>query len=93
MGYVFQLAHSAYDLFLCSEMEERRQIINLVFQNASMNGEKLNYTIAEPFNLLQNLGERPKWGQLLDLFMNREIELKVNINILKSLMLPLDSFL
>lgn len=74
-------------------MEERRQIVNLVFQNASMNGEKLSYTIAEPFNLLQNLGERPKWGQLLDLFMNREIELKVNINILKSLMLPLDSFL
>lgn len=62
MGYVFQLAHSAYDLFWCSEMEERRQIINLVFQNVKMNGEKLEYTMDEAFELLRNLDDCTIWG-------------------------------
>jgi len=81
MGYVFQLAQSALDLFVGSEMEERRQIINLVFQNASMNGDKLVYTMAEPFNLLQNLDESTIWGSLLDIFRTNYLTLSFNISI------------
>jgi uncharacterized protein with GYD domain len=85
MGYVFQLAQHAYDLFLCSEMEERRQIINLVF--VSMNGEKLEYTMYETFELLRNLDECTAWGQLLDQFLNLEIDFTINFQNIEKLLI------
>lgn len=81
MGYVFQLAQHAYDLFLGSEMEERRQIINLVFQNIKMNGEKLEYTMDEAFELLRNLDDCTIWGSLWreirSAFMSYYLELSI----------------
>lgn len=62
MGYIFELARQAYNLFLSSEMEERRQIINLVFQNLSLNQGNLEYTMNKPFDSIFKTGGSLKWG-------------------------------
>ena len=41
VNYLLQLANKAYDLFESSEIEQKRQIIKLVFQNLNLDGKKL----------------------------------------------------
>ncbi len=55
------LASRAYDLFESSETEEKRQLIGLVFSNLEMEGEKLRYTLREPFDRMFNLTDRQGW--------------------------------
>jgi len=41
--YLLELAQKAYELFMSSEVEERRQIIKLVLQNVRLDGKKVCY--------------------------------------------------
>lgn len=62
MGYLFQLAANAHELFKCSGMHEKRQLINMVIPNATVNGEKLVYTMVYPFSLFRKQGSCLQWG-------------------------------
>lgn len=50
--YLLDLANRAYDLFLSSEMEEKRQLIKLVLQNLKLEGKTVKFEAVKPFDTL-----------------------------------------
>lgn len=48
--YILELTNKAHELFISSEVEERRQLITLVLQNIRLNGENIVYDVQKPFN-------------------------------------------
>ncbi len=59
----FQLLSKAYELFEGSKIEQKRRLINFVFLNLKLNGEKLEYTLRKPFDLVVNLDGHPSWRE------------------------------
>jgi hypothetical protein len=50
---------------VCSEVEEKRQLLNFVFQKLKLDGKKLLIQTCEPFTTLVDYKKRPKeWGKL-----------------------------
>ena len=49
-AYLLQLASRAYDLFMSSEVEEKRQLLKLVLQNLKLEGKKLDFELKKPFD-------------------------------------------
>ncbi len=47
---VLNLAKKAYELFQNSEVEEKRQLLNFLLQNPTLEGKKLNFELKTPFN-------------------------------------------
>ena len=66
----FQLLSKAYELFEGSKIEQKLRLINFVFLNLKLNGEKLEYTLRKPFDLLVNLDGCPSWRASVDEFRN-----------------------
>lgn len=61
---VMQLAKRAWDIFQSSEVEEKRQLLNFVFQNLKLDGKNLLVTLREPFNLFMQVQDSPgRWGR------------------------------
>lgn len=48
--YLLELANRAYELFISSEVEERRQLLKLVLQNLRIEGDKVCYEAVKPFD-------------------------------------------
>lgn len=62
---VMNLAARAREIFEGSEVEEKRQLLNFVFQNRKLDGKSLSIQACEPFTTLENYKKRPKeWGRL-----------------------------
>jgi site-specific DNA recombinase len=62
---VLNLARRAREIFESSEVEEKRQLLNFVFQNLKLEGEKLVVELREPFNLIADTAKCPMgWGRL-----------------------------
>lgn len=59
--YVLDLTNRAYELFVRSEVEERRQLIKLVLSNLRIEGENLLYEVTLPFDLIVNCNDRQSW--------------------------------
>jgi hypothetical protein len=58
---VFSLAKRAKKIFESSEIPEKRQFINYLIQNPTLNNNKLSFTVTEPFKLILNLSDNPVW--------------------------------
>lgn len=59
------VASQASELFRSSKVEQKRQIINLLFSNCELKDKKLVYSIRKPFNILMELNGCQSWlGQL-----------------------------
>ena len=52
--YLLELAKHAYDLFIRSEVEERRQLVKLVLQNLRVEGKTVRYEAVKPFDTILN---------------------------------------
>lgn len=62
---VMNLAARAREIFESSEVDEKRQLLNLVFQNLKLEGKSLSIDTCEPFTTLVDYKKSPKgWGQL-----------------------------
>ncbi len=59
--YILNLADRAYDLFMSSEVEEKRQLIKLVLQNVKMDGKKIVYDVQKPFDLMIEASDSHLW--------------------------------
>jgi len=59
--YVLELTDKAYDLFMGSEVEERRQLLTLVLQNLKLDGKKIVYDVQKPFDLMVKATDRNQW--------------------------------
>ena len=60
------LASKAYELFKSSKNEQKRQLINFMFSNLQLNGDKLEYTLRSPFHLMVNVKNYEEWLSLLN---------------------------
>jgi site-specific DNA recombinase len=58
---VFELANHSYDLFKSSEIDDKRKIVNLLFPNLFLDGQKLVFTLQKPFDKLIEMTSRPLW--------------------------------
>lgn len=60
-NYLLQLANRAYDLFISSEMEQKRQLVKLTLQNLTLNGRKVEYEAIKPFDTILNYADNKLW--------------------------------
>ena len=51
----------AYHYFGISSNEQKRELINFVFSNLTLNGGNLEYALRSPFHLFTNLTTRSEW--------------------------------
>ncbi|MEY4440389.1 MAG: hypothetical protein RLY49_15 [Candidatus Parcubacteria bacterium] len=58
---VLNLSRKIREIFESSEIQEKRQILNYILQNPTVNGKKLEFTMAKPFNLVLELANCPTW--------------------------------
>ncbi|MBP9715452.1 MAG: recombinase family protein [Candidatus Pacebacteria bacterium] len=59
---VISVARKAKTIFdNSSEPARKRQFLNYILQNPTVNGKKLYFTIASPFNLVLELASSPNW--------------------------------
>lgn len=59
--YVLDLIDRAHELFVSSEVEEKRQLIKLVLSNLRLDDEKLVYDAQKPFDILLNSFDSQRW--------------------------------
>ena len=59
--YLLQLANRAYDLFLSSEAEEKRQLLKLTLQNLKLRGKKIDFELVKPFDQVFACTSRQTW--------------------------------
>ena len=62
---VMNLATRAREIFESSEVDEKRQLLDLVFQNLQLKDGSLSFSVREPFLTMLDFKNRPKgWGRL-----------------------------
>ena len=60
-NYIVTLANRAYDLFLSSEPDIKRQLLKLVLQNCEIDNGSLRYTLNYPFSAIFDCVKRSAW--------------------------------
>lgn len=65
---ILSLAKRALEIFTCSEVPEKQEFLSYFLQNAQLNGNKLEFTLRNPFNLLAEYASRPNWLRLQNAF-------------------------
>jgi len=65
---ILNLARRIKAIFESSEPARKRQFLNYILQNPTVNGKELYFTIASPFNLVLELADNPNWLPLVDEF-------------------------
>ena len=62
---IMNLAARTREIFESSEVDEKRQLLNFVFQNLKLDGKNLSIETCEPFTTLMDYKKSPKgWGRL-----------------------------
>lgn len=67
LEYLVKVAYGAADYFTGSDMKKQKEIIKYVFQNLSLRGKKLEYTMAYPFSEFQKCSKNGEWWGMRDL--------------------------
>ncbi len=58
---MLNLAAESHKLFTTSTPAQKRQLVNFVFANLKMDGEKLRFSLKKPFDRMLNLTNCPEW--------------------------------
>jgi len=67
VAVVISVARRAKTIFdNSSEPARKRQFLNYILQNPTVNGKELCFTIASPFNLVLELASSPNWLRAWD---------------------------
>jgi hypothetical protein len=61
--YILELAHSAYDLFASSEVDEKQQLITSYFRTFVSREKNVVWDVQKPFDLLVKIDEGERWRQ------------------------------
>jgi len=63
---VFSVARRAKIIFEnSSEVAGKRQFLDYILHNPTVNGKKLEFAIRSPFNLVLELAENPNWLRIV----------------------------
>lgn len=68
--YILELTKRAYDLFKCSEIDEKRQLLKLVLSNITLKDKKVQFEAQKPFDQIFIFADRQAWLPLIDRFRN-----------------------
>lgn len=60
-NYILELTKRAHELFLSSEMQEKRQLVRLVLSNLRIEDEKVQYDLIKPFDEILNCSDSQLW--------------------------------
>ena len=71
--YVLEIINRAYELFISSEVEEKRQLIKLVLSNLRMEDENIVWDVQKPFDLFLNATDCQLWRDLKSSFIANEL--------------------
>lgn len=58
---LLKIANEAHDLFVSSEVEEKRQLIKFILSNLTVKGENIDYIAQTPFDLILKCSEDQVW--------------------------------
>lgn len=64
--YLLELTKRAYELFVSSEVEQKRQLVKLTLQNLRLEGKNLRYDAVKPFDTILNFSDRQAWLRGVD---------------------------
>ncbi len=64
---VYELSQKAREIYLSATLEEKRQLINLVFENLFLNEGRLTFSYSKPFKTLSEAVEITNSSKVLDL--------------------------
>ena len=59
--YLLELTQKAYNLFVSSEIEEKRQILKLILQNSVLDGRLVKYSLLKPFDTILKYADSQAW--------------------------------
>lgn len=79
VNYILNLSKRIPELFESSKPEIKRNLINLVLSNPTLNDVNVCATIRKPFNRWAKGPSCTSWGQLQDVFRNPTNEFKEEI--------------
>lgn len=82
---ILSLAQRAGELFESSEMEQKKQIINLTLQNLTLDEKKLSYDLIKPFDVILKSQDSHNWLPVYDIFMNLKLRIEDDIEKLRLL--------
>ena len=63
---LINIASEAHETFVGSEIPQKRQMLNFIFQNLKLNGQKLEYDLRFPFDIFEKTSTRLEWLGRLD---------------------------
>ena len=58
---MLEVASRAYELFISSEVEEKRQLLRMALQNLQLDGNNLVYTVIKPFDSIVLANDSQVW--------------------------------
>ncbi len=58
---LLELTSKAHDLFIGSEVDEKRQLISLVLSNLQISGENIVYNVVKPFDAIMKSNDCQVW--------------------------------
>lgn len=64
--YILEVTHQAHDLFISSEVDEKRELLKFLLQNLRLDGKKLVYDVVKPFDLIVDAFDSQLWCAWLD---------------------------
>lgn len=82
--YLLDIANRAYYLFVRSEVEERRQLFNLVLQSLRLDDKTVRYDRLKPFDTILNYNDKQLGLPLVDMFRKKEVEVVVSLSAIKT---------
>jgi hypothetical protein len=71
---ILELTSRASDLFVRSNIDERRRFLKLIYSNLSLDGRLVRYNYLKPFEILAKYASHSSVLPLVNAFKNREIE-------------------
>ena len=64
--YLLDICSKALDLFKDGNPDEKRELINFVLSNLSLDGEKLHYDLNKPFDIIVQSSKSSEWWSISD---------------------------
>lgn len=59
--YLLEITDKAYDLFVSSEVDEKKQLLLFLLQNLKLNGKNIEYDVLKPFDAIIEASDRNLW--------------------------------
>lgn len=71
---------------MSSKLDEKQQLLGFFFSNLTLNAEKLDVELAEPFKMMAISQDQTIWRYLVDTFRNGQIQITISLSSIQSVL-------